>query len=73
MIEIQYRKFFCKYVENGSVAYSKISTKPDEIESLYAQVGAVRLGRSDDNTKKAFYANACYAAGFYKYNRTLNE
>lgn len=58
LFTLQADKFFSKYVKNGSVAYSKISTQRNEIESLYAQVGAARLSDTDDNTKKAFYVNA---------------
>ena len=58
LFTLQADKFFSKYVENGSVAYSKIITQRNEIESLYAQVGAARLSDTDDNIKKAFYANA---------------
>ncbi len=58
LFTLQADKFFSKYVENGSVAYSKISTQRNEIEGLYAQVAAARLNDTDDDTKKAFYANA---------------
>lgn len=51
-------KFFSQYVENGLVAYSKIGAQRNEIEGLYAQVGAARLSGADDNTTKAVYANA---------------
>lgn len=43
-------KFFSQYVENGLVAYSKIGAQRNEIEGLYAQVGAARLSGADDNT-----------------------
>jgi hypothetical protein len=51
-------EFFKKYVDNGSVQYLKIKSSPGEIESLYRQVGEMKLDHSDDTAKKAFFINA---------------
>ncbi len=50
--------FFKKYVNNGSVAYSKIKTNSKEIESLYQTLGEVSLANQNNNTKTAFFINA---------------
>jgi Protein of unknown function, DUF547 len=49
--------FFKKYVDNGSVSYSKIMKSAAEIETLYKEVGDMKLDGLDDNSKKAFYIN----------------
>ncbi|MBA4054317.1 MAG: DUF547 domain-containing protein, partial [Marivirga sp.] len=50
--------FFAKYVENGSVAYSKIKSQISDAGNLYKQLGEMSLVGCDDNAKKAFYINA---------------
>ncbi len=50
--------FFKKYVDNGSVQYTKIKNSVTEIETLYNEVGEMKLDGLDDNFKKAFYINS---------------
>jgi Protein of unknown function, DUF547 len=50
--------FFKKYVDNGSVRYTKIKNSITEIETLYKEVGDMKLDGADDNSKKAFFINA---------------
>ncbi len=50
--------FFKKYVDNGSVRYTKIKNSIGEIEALYQQVGEMKLDGVDDNSKKAFFINS---------------
>ncbi len=50
--------FFKKYVDNGSVRYTKIKNSATEIEALYKEAGEMKLDGLDDNFKKAFYINA---------------
>ncbi|MFM9837627.1 MAG: DUF547 domain-containing protein [Cyclobacteriaceae bacterium] len=50
--------FFKKYVDNGSVRYTKIKNSIGEIEALYQQVGEMKLDGADDNSKKAFFINS---------------
>lgn len=45
-------KFFNTYVENGSVAYTRIKLPINEAESLYNQIGMASLAGIDDNSKK---------------------
>jgi len=51
-------RFFRTYVEDGAVSYAKIQAKMIEAESLYKQIGLMKLEGVNDNTKKAFYVNA---------------
>ena len=50
--------FFKKYVDNGTVRYTKIKNNVSEIETLYKEVGEIKPDAIDDNSKKAFYINA---------------
>ena len=50
--------FLKKYVNNGSVAYSKIKNNKTEITQLYNNIGKVSLAGTDIRSKKAFYINA---------------
>jgi hypothetical protein len=50
--------FFKKYVDNGSVRYTKIKNNITEIEALYKEAGEMKLDGADDNSKKAFFINA---------------
>ncbi|HEY5691313.1 MAG TPA: DUF547 domain-containing protein [Cyclobacteriaceae bacterium] len=50
--------FLKKYVNSGSVAYTKIKTHRAEIDELYNNIGKVSLADADSQFKRAFYINA---------------
>jgi hypothetical protein len=50
--------FLKKYVSNGSVAYARINQNVSEVETLYKQVGEMKLSGVDVAMQKCFYVNA---------------